>query len=543
MDKFHDAKSFASSSKKNSNEKSVDADSMIKNIISQDTFVVNKDHQLYSNLPKWMIPKSGFVHPLYEQIWQYVKSERRDRTCDTHLVSQLLMTSGLPVDVLGGLWSMANVGVEGSLSQQELYIILALITLVQNGYSVSNVSLLQHIHKPIIPQLNYTIIEKKHNVSTVKTNIEHKPHQLANKASCISKINNEHQNIYAKNFLQSNCNIIPSEEYDPLAVTFIEPKNQMSKIMSPLSTNPEPKSLDFAPVNDSFETFDDEFSDFQCAQFTITDSKNNQEFTDFQSAFDTLSFKENTKIIDETAKVLNDTSADVVSSLFENQQNVITSQDDILDKYEVFRTLAAETDDVKNIINKNNHNDFLEVKPVECIKENVKNDVNDDEFGDFLFVEEVLNNKPDIEVDWKKVQVQCINKCLEFLLEGFTTFSSISDEKVLMEVINHDKGINYMTQLNLISQICQRILKSYYCPSLEDRLNDVLSKLETYLNNCTFKSTNTIEVLGSTKDFIPCYLCKCNCSTDSTEYMLNLYHSSCINLLMNFVQTSHLSVK
>jgi len=263
------------------------------------------------------------------------------------------------------------------------------------------VSLLQHIHKPIIPQLNYTIIEKKYNVSTVKSNIEYKPQQLANKASFISKINDEHQNT--KNFQQPNCNIIPSEEYDPLAVTFIEPKNQMSKIMSPLSTNPEPKSLDFAPVNDSFETFDDEFSDFQCAQFTITDSKNNQEFTDFQSAFDTLSFKETTKIIDKTAKVLNDTSADVVSNLFENQQNVITS-DDILDKYEVFRTLAAETDNVKNIINKNNHNDFLEVKPVECIKDNVKND---DEFGDFLCVEEVLSNKPDIEVDWKNVQV-CI---------------------------------------------------------------------------------------------------------------------------------------
>lgn len=78
-----------------------------------------------------MVPKSGFVHPLYEQIWQYVKSDKRDRTCDTNLVSQLLMTSGLPVDILGGLWSMANVGVEGLLSQQELYIILALITLVQ----------------------------------------------------------------------------------------------------------------------------------------------------------------------------------------------------------------------------------------------------------------------------------------------------------------------------------------------------------------------------------------------------------------------------
>lgn len=78
-----------------------------------------------------MIPKSGFVHPLYDQIWQYVKSDKRDRTCDTNLVSQLLMTSGLPIGILGRLWSMANIGVEGSLSQQELYIILALITLVQ----------------------------------------------------------------------------------------------------------------------------------------------------------------------------------------------------------------------------------------------------------------------------------------------------------------------------------------------------------------------------------------------------------------------------
>lgn len=272
---------------------------------------------------------------------------------------------------------------------------------------MSNVSLLQHIHKPIIPQLNYTIIEKKHNVSTVKSNIEHKPQQLASKASCISKINNEHQHDYTKNFQQPNCNIIPSEEYDPLAVTFIEPKNQMSKMMSPLSTNLEPKSLDFAPVNDSFETFDDEFSDFQCAQFTTTDSKNNQEFTDFQSAFDTLSFNENTKIIEKTAELLNDTSADAVSILLENQQDVIASQDDILDKYEVFRTLAAETDDVENIINKNNNNDILEVKSVESINDNVKNDVYDDEFGDFLCVEEVSNNKPDIEVDWKNVQV-CI---------------------------------------------------------------------------------------------------------------------------------------
>jgi len=51
----------------------------------------------------------------------------------------------------------------------------------------------------------------------------------------------------------------------------------------------------------------------------------------------------------------------------------------------------------------------LEVNPVETINENVQNDVCDDEFGDFLCVEEVLNNKPKIEIDWRNVQVCIFN--------------------------------------------------------------------------------------------------------------------------------------
>ncbi|VVC33776.1 Hypothetical protein CINCED_3A018868 [Cinara cedri] len=520
---------------------------MIKNIIAQqDTFFVNNEHQFYSNLPKWMIPKSGFVHPLYEQIWQYVKSDKRDRTCDTNLVSQLLMTSGLPVDVLGGLWSMANIGVEGSLSQQELYIILALITLVQNGYSVSNVSLLQHIHKPIIPQLNYTLIEKKNYASSVKSSIEHKQ-QITNKSNTSSTVSKNimlEQNIYTKNFQQPNLNMIPSEDYDPLAVTFIEPKNQMSRIISPL--NPEPKSLDLSPVNDNFEAFDDEFSDFQSAQFTNNDGLNKRELTDFSSAFDALSFKQSsTNIIEKDDQTFNAISSkNVPSNLFDSQPNLISYQNEIQDKYEVFRTLAAEAVDIDCLINENTNNDLLNTTSIESNKQNLQNyDVYDDEFGDFLCVGKVSNNKPEIEVDWKNVQVQCINKCLEFLREGFITFSSISDEKVLAEVINHDKGIKYLTQLNLISQICKRILKHCYSTSLEDNLTDVMSKLEIYLNNLNNESTNNSEDLDSASEIIPCYLCKCNCGTDSIEYMLNYYHSSCINLLINFVQTSQLSVK
>lgn len=40
-----------------------------------------------------------------------------------------------------------------------------------------------------------------------------------------------------------------------------------------------------------------------------------------------------------------------------------------------------------------------------------------------------------------------MNKCIEFLQEGFFTFSSISDEEVLMEVLNHDKGIKYLIRM------------------------------------------------------------------------------------------------
>lgn len=279
--------------------------------------------------------------------------------------------------------------------------------------------MLQHIHKPIIPQLNYTLIEKKHYTSSVKSNIEHKPQQITNKSSTnstISKSITQEQNIYTKNFLQPNLNMITSEDYDPLAVTFIEPKNQIYRIISPL--NSEPKSLDLSPVNDSFEAFDDEFSDFQCAQFTNTDSQNKHDFTDFSSAFNTLSFKESTpNTIEKNVITPNAVSSiDITSNLFDNQSNLMSYQDDIQDKYEVFRTLAAETVDIGNLRNENN-NDLLNTASIENIKENIQNyDVYDDEFGDFLCVGEVSNNKPEIIVDWKNVQV-CTTYYLKYNIQ------------------------------------------------------------------------------------------------------------------------------
>lgn len=269
--------------------------------------------------------------------------------------------------------------------------------------------MLQNIHKPIIPQLNYSLIEKKHT-STVKSNIEHKPQQIVNKTNVtLEQNNNKQQNIYAKNFQQPNFNMIQPENSDPLAVTFIEPKKQMSRIISPLTANSEPKSLDLTPVNDTFETYEDEFSDFQYAQFTISDDKKkDHEFTDFQSAFDTLSFKDNSfnsKSIEDDGGL---NVLPIASNIFESQENLINYKDDIHDKYEVFRTLAAENVDINSTI-LNNHNNPWDTKAIESIEENVQNsDIYDDEFGDFLCVEDASNNMPEIKLNEKNIQV-CIN--------------------------------------------------------------------------------------------------------------------------------------
>lgn len=276
---------------------------------------------------------------------------------------------------------------------------------------------MQNIHKPIIPQLNYALIEKKYT-STLKSSIEQKPHQMTSKPSAMFKIDNQHQNNYhTNNFQHSDFSTATTEDYDPLAVTFIEPKNHVTKIIRPLPVNSEPKSLDLAPVNETFEIFDDEFSDFQCAQFTNTDNKNNNEFTDFQSAFDALTFKEIPKTVETDVELLDVSLNDVASTSFKDQ-NLISYQD-VHDKYEVFRTLAAETIDAENLTNENdNDNDLLDVKPLEPIENDQNYDVHDDEFGDFLCVEEVPSNKPEIEVDWKNVQV-CFFQTTFFLLYFF----------------------------------------------------------------------------------------------------------------------------
>jgi hypothetical protein len=92
------------------------------------------------SLPTWLTPSSQLFPHFYRQVWKLVEQDKG--LVDTTRVFPLLLTSGLPTDVLGFIWGLANREVAGQLTEQELYIVLALVALAQ----VSAVSIVINKH-------------------------------------------------------------------------------------------------------------------------------------------------------------------------------------------------------------------------------------------------------------------------------------------------------------------------------------------------------------------------------------------------------------
>nr|CAD7411380.1 unnamed protein product [Timema cristinae] len=101
--------------------------------------------------PSWMVPSSPLLPAVYRQTWNLVG--QLDGFADTNRVSAVLLTSGLPTEVLGYIWSLANRQVAGKLTEQELYVMLALVALAQSGCTFNNLGVLNLIPQPPIPNI------------------------------------------------------------------------------------------------------------------------------------------------------------------------------------------------------------------------------------------------------------------------------------------------------------------------------------------------------------------------------------------------------
>ncbi|XP_011634612.1 uncharacterized protein LOC105425505 isoform X2 [Pogonomyrmex barbatus] len=124
---------------------------------------MNKSHanKRLNQLPSWLWTNSTTLPPIYKMVWEAVREDRvrsngvqTELLVDTNKVFPLLLTSQLPTEVLGHIWSLANQKYAGQLTEQELYIVLALVAAAQTSYTFNSLDILHLLPFPPTPYLN-----------------------------------------------------------------------------------------------------------------------------------------------------------------------------------------------------------------------------------------------------------------------------------------------------------------------------------------------------------------------------------------------------
>ncbi|EZA56866.1 hypothetical protein DMN91_001292 [Ooceraea biroi] len=124
---------------------------------------MNKNHanKRLNQLPSWLWTNSTTLPPVYKMVWEAVREDRvrsngvqAELLVDTNKVFPLLLTSQLPTEVLGHIWSLANQKYSGQLTEQELYVVLALVAAAQTSYTFNNLDILHLLPFPPTPYLN-----------------------------------------------------------------------------------------------------------------------------------------------------------------------------------------------------------------------------------------------------------------------------------------------------------------------------------------------------------------------------------------------------
>ncbi|XP_046998921.1 synergin gamma-like isoform X1 [Schistocerca americana] len=140
-------------------------------------------------LPTWLTACSNSLPPIYSHVWSLVLGP--NGLADTGRLFPVLITSGLTADVLGHIWSLANKEVPGQLTELELYTVLALIALAQNGCPFSSLGVLNLIPQAPVPNLNVGVVRQ----ATVAVDLQLPgSHSKMKREELNLKLNSEHDN-------------------------------------------------------------------------------------------------------------------------------------------------------------------------------------------------------------------------------------------------------------------------------------------------------------------------------------------------------------
>uniref|UniRef100_A0A8C5DZ16 EH domain-containing protein n=1 Tax=Gouania willdenowi TaxID=441366 RepID=A0A8C5DZ16_GOUWI len=100
-------------------------------------------------LPAW-IYNDSLVPEMFKKVLEFTMTPSG---IDTAKLYPILMSSGLPKEALGQIWATANRTTPGMLTKEELYTVLALISVAQSGLPAMNVEILSQFPSPPVPNL------------------------------------------------------------------------------------------------------------------------------------------------------------------------------------------------------------------------------------------------------------------------------------------------------------------------------------------------------------------------------------------------------
>lgn len=128
--------------------KDLKADDLIKNILEKvdtDAKITkfynaqNRNTYNYTSTASYSLPMPPCFHAnvdipnIYPKIWNLVKADNSLEFCDRDKLYQVLLLSQLASNVLAQLWSFVNRTLPGQLTKNELFVMLALVALIQSN--------------------------------------------------------------------------------------------------------------------------------------------------------------------------------------------------------------------------------------------------------------------------------------------------------------------------------------------------------------------------------------------------------------------------
>ncbi|KAL7305234.1 hypothetical protein TKK_0002619 [Trichogramma kaykai] len=235
---------------------------------------MNKIHENSDNgviqLPGWLNLNSNILPPIYKKIWETVRENQleighlhRDAFVDTNKIFPLLLTSQLSTEILGYIWSLANQKHAGQLTEQELYIVLALVALAQSSYSFNSLDVLNHIKIPPTPHLNLSIF----NSNNVIGKNEMKSPSLGENPSTVDTYNIDKNHDSSSKYYSTQS----SNSTNNFGALVFNHGNENLKDRK-ISTNYPCYETDSKHSTSCSADLNDDFSDFQSAPITTTSS-------------------------------------------------------------------------------------------------------------------------------------------------------------------------------------------------------------------------------------------------------------------------------